>query len=143
MKLVNLLRTRYPEPVPEVLDPDAVFTRRVLKVFAAAYAHEDLLWVVGDNDRLLFSVNVSDVFEWGRADSELIQPRDLHVLEEAFEDLKALEAPGSGVQHSSRTQHVGMLYAARKRRRRPMLRAYPEHRDVGGLLDACGPLEAA
>lgn len=126
---------------PEVLDPEAVFTRRVLKVFGEAHAHEDLLWTVDDHGRVMFMVDVSDTFDWGSADGEDIRPRDLHILEEAFADLKALEFSELGMRPASRTRYVAMLYAARMRKRRPMLRAYPQHREVGALLDACGPLE--
>lgn len=128
---------------PTVLDPEAVFTRRVLKVFGDAHAHEDLLWHVDETGRVIFMANVSDIFDWGRADGENIRPRTLHILEEAYEDLKALEEADRGARPASRTQYVAILYAARMRSRRPMLRSYPKHRDIGALLDACGPLEAA
>jgi hypothetical protein len=122
----------------EVLDPNAVFTRRVLKVFGDAHAHEDLLWTVDDYGRVYFTVNVSDDFEWGCADGENIPPRNLHILERAYADLKALET-GSGVRPTSRTTYLAMLYAARVRGVRPQRAAYPDLPDLGALLDACGP----
>jgi hypothetical protein len=131
---------RHQGPGYDVLDPNAVFTQRVLKVFGDAHAHEDLLWTVDGNGLVRFMVDVSDTFDWGSADGEDIRPRDLHILEEAYEDLKVLEAPGKGVAPASRTMYVGVLYAARMRQRRPMLRAYPQYMEVGALLDACGPV---
>lgn len=121
-----------------VLDPEAVFTRRVLKVFGDAYAHDDLLWIVSDTGRVSFAANVSDTFDWGSADSEAILPRDLMFLEEAYADLKALEDAEEGVSRTTYTGYVGMLYAARMRGIRPLTRAYPPYPGVALLLDACG-----
>lgn len=131
---------RHPYDHQPVLDPNAVFVQRVLKVFGDAHAHEDLLWSVDQYGQVRFMVDVSDTFDWGSADGQDIRPRDLPILEEAFEDLKVLEAPGMGVPPASRTMYVGVLYAARMRQRRPMLRAYPQYREVGALLDKAGPV---
>lgn len=122
-------------------DPEAVYMRRVLRVFGDAVAHESLLWDVDATGHVRFVVNVSDVFEWGKPDVERITPEDLLALEEAYRDLKGLECTDIEMRPASRTQHVGILYAARRRQCRPLERAYPKHGDIGALLDACGPRE--
>lgn len=129
----NMLGRRRP-----VLDPNAVFVQRVLKVFGDAYAHEDLLWMVDDLGKVSFMANVSDTFDWGSADGEPILPRHLGELEKAYRDLKALEDGEKVQRRSAYTQYVAMLYAARRRQMRPMARAYPPHAGVALLLDACG-----
>lgn len=118
------------ESIP-VLDPEAVFTRRVLKVFSDARVHEDLLWHMAEEGPILFMADVSDTFDWGSADGEDIRPRNLHILERAYQDLALLG--------TAQTRFVGMLFAARMRGRRPLRRLYAQHLDVAALLDACAP----
>jgi len=124
---------------PHVLDPNAVFIQRVLKVFADARVHDDLLWSVDERGLVSFMADVSDTFEWGAADGEPILPRDLGELERAYADLKALETTADGVFYAtSCTRYTAMLYAARRRAMRPRARAYPAQSAIVALLDACG-----
>lgn len=124
---------------PTVLDPQAVFTRRVLKVFADAHIHDELLWTVDEHGLVSFAANVSDTFDWGSADAEPILPRHLGELEKAYADLKALEIALNTPYPTSYTQYTAMLYTARRRQMRPMVRAYPKQPEIAALLDACGP----
>lgn len=111
------------------------FLTRVLELFSLSHAdaYGDLFWRV-ENGTVHLSVNVSDVSAWGGADTEPITPEALPALEQAYIDLKALNA-----EH-----FTAELYAARQRRERPQGAAYPDERDQGwrevsALLDACGP----
>jgi hypothetical protein len=121
-----------------VLDPNAVFVQGVLRVFAEARIHDELLWTVDPHGQVVFMANVSDTFDWGSADGEAILPRHLRELEKAYADLKALETAEGASYPTSYTKYTAMLYAARRRQCRPMKRAYPEHARIAALLDACG-----
>jgi len=100
------------------------FLRRVLALFANADAHDELFWHA---DGKLFA-NVSDVFDWGSADAEPITPDRLPLLEQAYTDLKGLNAE----------EYTAALYAARARGMRPQGAAYPEGAAVQALFDECG-----
>lgn len=103
---------------------------RVLRAFQKADSG-DLLWHV-DGDQVRFSANCSDVFAWGTADAEPIDPPDLDALEKALADLVAT--------HDRDEIWVGELYAARRRGERPMNR-YVELLPpaVRPLFEAAGP----
>lgn len=111
------------------------FVTRVLEIFSASHtdAYGDLFWSVDDRQVRLFA-NVSDVFAWGGSDCEPITPDTLPALEQAYTDLKAVEAE----------EFTADLYAARQRGMRPQGAAYPSGtheswRQVNALYDACGP----
>lgn len=123
---------------PPTLDPNAVFTQRVLKIFADARIHDELLWMVDDNGKVTFMANVSDTFDWGSADGETIVPRYLGELEKAYADLKDLENRDGVSFPTTYTKYTAMLYAARRRGERPKAWAYPSEAPVAALLDACG-----
>lgn len=83
------------------------------------------------------SANVSDVFAWGGADAEPITPDTLPALEQAYTDLKTIDAD----------LYLPELYAARQGGERPQGAAYPDDktknwRQVSALFDACGPERA-
>lgn len=115
---------------------DMKFVARVLEIFSLSHANAygDLMWWIEGEDHVHFSANVSDVFAWGGADAEPITPAALPELERAYADLK--KAGGESF--------TATLYAARMRKMRPQLAAYPGEADpareaVSALLDACGP----
>lgn len=114
---------------------DLTFVTRVMEIFSLSHADisESLMWTVMDGV-LNLHANVSDVFEWGCADSESITPAKLHVLESAYQDLR----PYGSVQFTPD------LYAARVRGKRSQGAAYPKETEPGWyevsqLFDACGP----
>lgn len=118
---------------PKSETPD--FVTRVLELFSLSHAdaYGDLFWRVDDSEVRLYA-NVSDVFAWGGADAEEITPATLPALEQAYADLKAVEAE----------EFTAELYAARRRGMRPQGAAYPSKtheswRQVSALYDACGP----
>ncbi|HEY3477936.1 MAG TPA: hypothetical protein VGL02_03470 [Streptomyces sp.] len=112
------------------------FVTRVLELFSLSHADlydGGLFWRVDDGQLRLFA-NISDVFAWGCADLEAITPEALPALEQAYDDLKALDGEGFTAE----------LYAARQRGERPQGAAYPRTtdtawREISALLDACGP----
>lgn len=114
---------------------DHRFLVRVLEIFSMSHAdaYGDLFWRVDDRQPRLFA-NVSDVFAWGGTDAEPITPDTLLALEQAYADLKTVEAE----------EFTAELYAARQRGQRPQGAAYPSGaheswRHVSALYDACGP----
>src|SRR4051812_1287044 len=111
------------------------FVTRVLELFSLSHAdaYGDLFWRVDDGEVRLFA-NVSDVFAWAGSDCEPIPPDTLPALEQAYTDLKAIEAE----------EFTAELYTARQRGQRPQGAAYPSGtheawRKVSALYDACGP----
>ena len=111
------------------------FVVRVLELFSLSHAdaYGDLFWRVDDGQVRLFA-NVSDVFAWGGSDCEPITSESLPALEQAYTDLKAVEAE----------EFTAELYTARQRGMRPQGAAYPSDtheswRKVSALYDACGP----
>jgi hypothetical protein len=106
------------------------FITRVMEIFSMSHAdnYDTLLWRVDDGQLNLYA-NVSDVFAWGCADAEEINPERLPVLEQAFADLKAI----------GDEMCTAELYVARIRRQRPQGAAYPEVAKTQALFDACGP----
>jgi hypothetical protein len=85
-----------------------------------------------DGQRIHASVNISDVFWWGGADSEDVTPETLPALEQAYTDLRAVDPYDD--------MYTAELYAARLRGMRPQGAAYPKERAATqALFDACGP----
>jgi len=107
------------------------FTHRVLTLFAAHDCHESVWWRVDDGE-ISFYVLCSDVFVWGLADLEQVNPVDLPGLEQAFADARA------ALDHA--VDWAPELWVARKRGMRPQ-GAWYEHvpSELWPLFDACGP----
>ena len=120
----------------EQAEATLAFVTRVLELFSLSHADlydGGLFWRVENGELKLFA-NVSDVFAWGGADAEPITPDTLPALEQAYVDLKAVDAD----------EFTAELYAARQRGERPQGAAYPDSkhkswRQVSALYDACGP----
>jgi hypothetical protein len=72
----------------------------------------------------------SDEFAWGTADLEQITPENIHELERAIADVKAIDKD---------IGHAFILFAARQRKMRPQGAAYPKDKELWPLFDACGP----
>lgn len=119
-------------------------TADVLAVYASADVTDDLYWYIERGEEIRFSAKCSDTFWWGTADGEAIDPEDIPLLRSCLDDLARLDA----------TYFVGELFAARKRKMRPMrlwLGTHPsqdgtarnkgetEPGPVRDLFLACGP----
>lgn len=117
------------EPVPTQLS-DVGYAYRVLAAFA--FEGTDGVWwrTDGVHAPVTFFAQCSDLFEWGTADLERIDPADLPLLEQSVVDAKA--AGGE--------LWKGELFVARKRGMRPQGACYkniPEA--LWPLFNACGP----
>lgn len=92
----------------------------------------EALWYVEDGE-VKAAFNVNDVFAWGCADAEDVEPNDLDLLEAAHRDLDGL-CPGA-------SHWAEVLYTARKRGMRPQGAFYekclPE--ETWSLFNTCGP----
>ncbi|TDD97606.1 hypothetical protein [Actinomadura rubrisoli] len=106
----------------------ATFVRQVLDLFDKADIHSELLWRVQDDTVRLYA-NVSDTFDWATADLEEITVERLPVLQQAYDDLIAIDS----------AEETATLFAARVRGVRPQGAAHPDHPTVCRLLDECGP----
>ncbi len=107
------------------------FVHRVLAAFA--FENCDSLWwrVDGDYAPVTFMVQCSDVFWWGTADSEQINPEDLDALEAAFRDASAACKNGD--------VYAPELFCARKRGMRPQGAFYKGMNEaLWPLFHACG-----
>lgn len=114
---------------------DPTFVLRVLDVVGSADMHDSLYWRTdGEFAPVAFFVNCSDLFAWACADAEPVTPDTLAELEQAFADVQAVD--GSAIWGPS-------LYAARRRKLRPMRKAYPPNEALRALFDACGPERTA
>lgn len=81
------------------------------------------------------SINCSDVFWWGTADSEDVEMEDIPLIEGAWQDIAA--AVGNP---NPRASLVQMLFICRKRKMRPQGAVYTYVPDaVRPLLNMCGP----
>lgn len=113
--------------------PSAEFMHRVLAAFA--FDNCDMLFwrVDGEYAPVTFFAQANDVFWWGTADVEKIEPGDLPLLEQVVADL-------AGIGHQ---EYLAELYAAGKRRMRPQGAYYRNLPPaVSSLFDACGPERA-
>lgn len=115
------------------------FLPAVLAVFDDADCHDSLLWHVDNDGAVHFSAQCSDTFFWASADAEEITEADVPLLRQCLADLRALDAE----------EGLPQLYAARRRRMRPMriflnpkpLTGYQPAQwpEVRELFLACGP----
>lgn len=107
------------------------FFRRVLNISFTEDAAE-LYWTLDEDNHIHVSVNCSDRFWWGTADSEEITPENIDLFEQAYED--AAKAEGGDPVYND------ILFVARVRKMRPQgycYRNYPPA--LAALFDACGP----
>ena len=87
------------------------FILRVLACFALFSdldANDGLMWRF-DDGKPVFLVNCSDVFYWACADAQEITPENLHILELAIRDCKAVDE----------VHEAPHLFCARVRQMRP------------------------
>ena len=79
-----------------------------------------------------FFINCNDLFWWGTADAEDVTPDNISLLADSLADCERV-LPESG------PIYAGELFACRVRRMRPQGCAYPRHKELWPLFDACGP----
>jgi hypothetical protein len=90
-------------------------------------------------DEVKCTLNCNDVFFWGCADSEAVEPADLPLLREAHGQLEALP-PEDGQKHHGYTAYAEVLYCAKKRQMRPQGALYETlPKATWPLFNACGP----
>jgi hypothetical protein len=110
------------------------FTMRVLDIFADIDAHSELFWRA-EGDEMRFFVICNDVFAWALADAEPLTPENIHVLEGALADLRAIR---EGAE-----DEAPLLFCARSKGLRPQGAMYAHIApDCWALFDACGPPRA-
>lgn len=99
---------------------------RLLKLVHEHDDHYSLFW----NEHLQFYIICNDVFAWACSDvEEITSDRDIDLLERSYNDTKAKGYPDYGA----------MLYCCRHAKLRPQGAAYPKHKELWPLFDACGP----
>lgn len=96
-----------------------------------------LFWRCEQPGTVSFFVNVNDTFHYSTADVERITPEDMSALRQAIADVRAITGRDSDNYDGM------MLWAARKRKMRPLQGAYPDDRRLWALFDACGPVRTA
>ena len=101
-------------------DEYLTYIREVLRTFSIADCYDGLFWTVG-RDQLehpvKFFARCSDFFYWGTSDLEPIEIEDVELLKQTRRDL--LEVDGEWL--------LNFLFAARKRKMRPMRLAIGKH----------------
>jgi hypothetical protein len=109
----------------------------VLAFFDEIDLENELGWSVDANTRdVTFWSNCNDMFFWGCADSESIEPGDLDDIRTAIKDVTTV-CPD--VMHYTNSTNGIALWCARKRKMRPQGCAYPSDPRIWLLFDACGP----
>ncbi len=122
---------------------DLDFVLRVLRVFSESKgpSTSDLWWRTDDPEYgpVSFFANCNDLFFWGSADCEDITPGNIHVLEQAVADMRALDLVDSdGSPAPWRAAHL--LFCARVRGERPQGAYYSYiEKEYWPLFDAAGP----
>lgn len=92
----------------------------------------ELYWRVdGEYAPITFLLDCSDTFHWATADCEPLTEHNIHILEKAVADIRAISP--------SDVYWAPELFAARVRRMRPMQAAYPRNPALRPLFDTCGP----
>lgn len=84
-----------------------------------------------EEDKVRITINTNDLFFWGCADEEEVTPENFHILEESYNDLKALG--------EYEYLYTYVLFACRINKMRPQGAAYPTSSNVFPLINACGP----
>lgn len=91
------------------------------------------------DDELKCTINCSDLFFWGCSDSEEVELSNLHLVQEAHDELKALNISGHAFE-----AHTNELFCAKSRKMRPQGAYYAEWNPiVWPLFNACGPYREA
>src|SRR5258706_11324774 len=107
------------------------FVVRVLDIYWQNDCQEDLFWRVDDGVLSLYAM-CSDVFHWGTADLEQITPENVHELEQAITDVKAID--------KDEADEGFRLFCARVRMMRPQGAVYKYIPvSLWPLFNACGP----
>lgn len=129
------------------------YVEAVLHVGWKADSPEYVFWRPDAPDGWRAYAICSDTFAWATADAEEITPEDLPLLQQCLEDLLIVESEYAGVpisdmatpdrNDSVATAYLGALFAARKRKLRPMRCVYGDMNAIGprtaALFDAAGP----
>jgi hypothetical protein len=105
----------------------------LLKVLSltANISYMDIWWRTdGDYAPVSIFINCHNVFSEGFADFESITPDNIHILEKASEDIKAIGASD---------EFIPMLFCARIRKQRPRDEMIPDNNKVMKLFHECGP----
>jgi len=107
---------------------DLNFILKVLKI--SSENDLDISWYFED-EKLIFTVDCSDVFNWATADCEDITEENFPVLEQAVKDINS-----TGSIH---THLASQLFCARVRKQRPQGAFYSIiDKKVWHLFDECG-----
>ncbi len=107
------------------------FLLQVLSL-TADISYTDIWWRTdGDYAPVSIFINCNNVFDQGFGDCEGITPQNIHLLEEAARDIRAITQYGD--------EYIPMLFCARVRGIRPRDEAYPENEALWSLLNDCGP----
>lgn len=85
-----------------------------------------------EGGRLRFFANIPDLFWWGGGDCEEITDDNVDLYIKSCIDL-------CSVRWYASREHGGALFASRVRGMRPQGAAYPTHKELWPLFDACGP----
>lgn len=89
-------------------------------------------------DEVKCTIDCSDVFAWGCADSEELEPEDIPLLKQAHAELEALP-PEEGQTHHGYSAYSEMLYCAKKRKMRPQGAVYKNlPQPTWPLFNSCG-----
>jgi hypothetical protein len=120
------------------------FALRVLKAMQECDCRDDLWWQLNeDNSKIEFTINCSDMFWWGTADSEDVTPENIGELEKAIADMRALGGKAAEDSFVTFGQTVGqapLLFVARMRKMRPQGAMYSYlNTAVWNIFDECGP----
>lgn len=119
------------------------FILRALKAMQECDCRDDLWWNVKEDGSVEFTINCSDIFWWGTADSEDLTPENIEELEKAIDDMKKLggqAAEDSCVTFGQTVGQAPLLFVARVRKMRPQGAMYAYlNTSVWHMFDACGP----
>lgn len=86
----------------------------------------------GEYAPIKFFTNTNDLFCWGTADAEYVNPENFDELKKAVDECLAIDPVLGAI--------VGCeLFACRMNKMRPQGAAYPENKNLWPLFDACGP----
>jgi hypothetical protein len=121
----------------EALEQALAFFLRVMKIFDDLDARDSLWWNMrGAGVPLQFAVNCSNVFDLG-TDFEDLTPENLHILEQAIEDVRKNYHSVAGGSMGEYDWAL-WLFCARIRARRPAsMFSVPE--DLRPLFNGAGP----
>lgn len=117
----------------EIKHADFETIRRAFAVFNGfdGPSHDELWWRTdAEYAPVTLLVNCNDLFFWGCADAEHLEPDNIADLEKAVADAK----------EAGDERHGHLLWVARKRGLRPQGAYYKYFKEgIKPLFDACGP----